>query len=137
MSTLNVDIIQSASASNVTINDDLIVTGTNNIRPYRVYTALITQVDANDPTVVIMENTIGNIVWTRTNNGIYTGYLPGEFLAAKTFLSTSGDFSINPNNQARQFFRNNDDYISILTQINGIVTDGLLLDTPIEVRIYN
>lgn len=137
MSTINVDIIQSASASNVTIDTNLVVNGDNNIRPYRVYTGLISQTGTSDPTVVIMENTIGNIVWARTTNGSYQGYLPGEFLAAKTFLLTSGDYSINPTNQARQFFRNNDDYISILTQINGIVADGLLENTPIEVRIYN
>ena len=137
MSQFNVDTISSQSAGPVTINDDLIVTGTNNIRPYKVYTGLISQTGTSNPTVVIMENTIGNIVWTRNTNGTYQGYLPGEFLAAKTFLLTSGDYAINPTNQARQFFRTSDDYIFISTQINGIIADGLLDNTPIEVRIYN
>lgn len=137
MSQINVDVIQSQSSGPVTVNDDLIVTGTNNIRPYKVYTGLISQTGTDNPAVVIMENTIGNIVWTRTANGHYQGYLPGEFLASKTFLLTSSDYSINPTNQARQFFRNSNDYISILTQINGIIADGLLENTPIEIRIYN
>lgn len=137
MSTINVDVIQSQAVGPVTINDDLIVTGTNNIRPYRVYTGLISQTGTNNPTVVIIENTLGNIVWTRNNNGIYQGYLSGQFLAAKTFLLTSSDYAINPTNQARQFFRSSDDYVSISTQINGVIADGLLDNTPIEIRIYN
>lgn len=137
MSQINVNIIQPQSGTDVTVDGNLIVTGTNNIRPYRVYTGLISQTGTSNPTVVIMENTIGNIVWTRTTNGQYQGYLPGEFLAVKTFLLTSSDYAINPTNQARQFFRSSDDYISISTQINGIIADGLLDNTPIEVRIYN
>ena len=137
MSQINVDIVNPQSGSDVTIDGNLIVTGTNNIIPYRVYTGLISQTGTNNPTVVVMENTIGNIVWTRNANGQYQGYLPGEFLAAKTFLLTSGDYAINPTNQARQFFRSSDDYVSILTQINGIIADGLLDNTPIEIRIYN
>lgn len=137
MSQLNVNDINPESGTDVTVNGNLIVTGTNNIIPYRVYTGLISQTGTSNPTVVILENTIGNIVWTRNTNGQYQGYLPGEFLAAKTFLLTSSDYAINPTNQARQFFRSSDDYISILTQINGIVADGLLDNTPIEIRVYN
>ena len=137
MSTINVNNINPATGTTVTIDGNLIVTGTNNIRPYRVYTGLISQIGTSDPTVVIIENTLGNIVWTRTNNGQYLGYLPGEFLATKTFLLTSSDYSLNPLNQARQFIRNSDDYIAILTQINGVVADGLLENTPIEVRVYD
>lgn len=137
MSQINVDIVNPQSGSDVTIDGNLIVTGTNNIIPYRVYTGLISQTGTNNPTVVVMENTIGNIVWTRNANGQYQGYLPGEFLAAKTFLLTSSDYAINPTNQARQFFRSSDDYVSISTQINGIIADGLLDNTPIEIRIYN
>lgn len=137
MSTINVNTITPSSGTTITVDGDLNVTGTNNIRPYRVYTGLISQIGTSDPTVVIFENTLGNIVWTRTNNGQYQGYLPGEFLADKTFLLTSGDYSINPLNQARQFIRTSDDYIVILTQINGVVADGLLENTPIEVRVYD
>lgn len=137
MSTINVNTITPSSGTTITVDGDLNVTGTNNIRPYRVYTGLISQIGTSDPTVVIIENTLGNIVWTRTNSGQYLGYLPGEFLATKTFLLTSSDYSLNPLNQARQFIRNSDDYIAILTQINGVVADGLLENTPIEVRVYD
>ena len=137
MSTINVNTITPSSGTTITVDGDLNVTGTNNIRPYRVYTGLISQIGTSDPTVVIIENTLGNIVWTRINNGQYLGYLPGEFLAAKTFLLTSSDYSLNPLNQARQFIRTSDDYIAILTQINGVVADGLLDNTPIEVRVYD
>lgn len=137
MSQINVDIVAPQSGSDVTVDGNLIVTGENNILPYKVYTALISQTGTDNPTVVVLHNTIGNIVWSRNSAGNYQGYLAGEFLTNKTFLITSGDFSINPTNQARQFFSNSVNAVIITTQINGFIADNLLENTPIEIRVYN
>lgn len=51
-----------------------------------VYKALISQSGTSAPTVVILENTIGAIVWTRTNIGEYFGTLANAFTLDKTFI---------------------------------------------------
>jgi len=42
-------------------------------RNYKVYKALLTQTSTGAPTATVLENNIGNIVWARTSEGIYTG----------------------------------------------------------------
>lgn len=39
MSTINVNVVAPESGTDVTISGNLIVTGENNIRPYKVYSA--------------------------------------------------------------------------------------------------
>lgn len=75
MSQINVDIITSQSAGPVTIQDDLIVTGTTNIKPYKVYVARLSQSGSTaNPDADILENTLGaTITWTRQDTGIYIG----------------------------------------------------------------
>jgi hypothetical protein len=70
---------------------DLTVTGTINgdaIVPYKKYIALISQAGTADPTVNVLENTIGDIVWTRTSSGVYQGVLFNAFIDDfKTYLT--------------------------------------------------
>lgn len=75
MSQINVDIITSQSAGPVTIQDNLIVTGTTNIKPYKVYVARLSQSGSTaNPDTDILENTLGaTITWTRQSTGIYLG----------------------------------------------------------------
>lgn len=63
----------------------------NNIVPtYKKYIATITQVGLADPVVTILENTIGDIVWTRLGVGYYEGYLLNGFPNIdKTYLMIS------------------------------------------------
>jgi len=46
---------------------------------YKKYIANISQVGTADPTVTVLENTIGEIVWTRIDAGTYHGTLAGAF----------------------------------------------------------
>lgn len=50
---------------------------------YKVYKAIMNQAGGAAPTVSIIENSIGNIVWTRTGVGSYTGTLTGAFPSGK------------------------------------------------------
>lgn len=56
---------------------------------YRIYRALLTQTGTNAPTAVVLENTIGNIVWSYDSPGVYYGTLTGAFPANKTFVTYS------------------------------------------------
>ncbi len=51
-----------------------------------VYKALISQSGTSAPTVVILENTIGAIVWTYNGIGVYRGTLNGAFPNKKTSI---------------------------------------------------
>ena len=51
----------------------------------KVYKALLTQGGSDDPTAVVLENTLGGtIIWTRNDIGKYTGTLVGAFPENKT-----------------------------------------------------
>lgn len=57
-----------------------------NILPKR-YVSLITQTGTSNPTVSVLENTLGGtVVWTRTGLGEYTATLTGVFTNAKTVI---------------------------------------------------
>ncbi len=56
-------------------------------RPYKVYTALLSQTGTSAPTAVVLENTlVGAIVWTTLGDGQYIGTLSGAFTANKTYF---------------------------------------------------
>lgn len=110
---------------------------TDQLRPYKVYTATLNQSGTSTPTSNILENSIGNIVWTRVTNGIYWGTLVGAFPENKTHLSITpssptGSYSI---------FRNSDDIIVVKTQDNGTVpftdSDDKLFNNSIRIEVYN
>lgn len=52
----------------------------------KTYTGIITQTGTATPEVQIFTNTIGNIIWTRDDVGIYTGTLNGAFPENKKLL---------------------------------------------------
>lgn len=54
--------------------------------PYKSYVAAITQEGTNNPTVIEFENSIGNVVWTRTSLGFYQATLVDGFPPAKTII---------------------------------------------------
>lgn len=135
MSQINVDIVAPESGTDVTVDGNLIVTGTNNIRPYKVYAGLISQTGTDDPTVVIMENTIGNIVWQRTAAGNYLATLTNAFVVNKTHLMV-GTLQYLYNTSCI-FARNNANILALQIQTNNIIADGILDNTSIEIRVYN
>jgi len=106
------------------------------IRPYKVYAALISQVGTSAPTVKILENTIGSIVWTRINVGEYNGTLTGVFTANKSSVSlTSNNQSTSLSGGASA----STNFVAIFSQalITGVLTDGVMLDSYVEIRVYN
>lgn len=101
---------------------------------YLIYTALLTQTGTNDPVLTILDNTIGNIVWQRTGVGLFIGTLPGAFQSGKTFPTIS-----NSTSPSYQYSFGQDSYpdsVGIITARNEVAEDGLLYETPIEIRVY-
>lgn len=106
---------------------------------YKVYTALLTTLSNDDPTAVVLENTLsGPVVWTRSAEGVYIGTLSSAFVTDKTFVFI-GTYSISNGNV--WFIKYN------LTSTNSItincydegqnLIDGLGVNVPIEIRVYN
>lgn len=107
-----------------------------NLSTTKVYRALVTQSGVADPTVVVLENTVGAIVWTRSGGGDYRATLAGAFVQSKTFLmcnagSSSSTLVALSNVLGLRWI----DVNSLsLYDVNG--SDGEPLSTPVEILVY-
>ena len=111
-----------------------------NARPYKVYTALLSQSGTNAPTATVLENALGTTAtWTRFGVGTYDLTLStGSFTGNKTTINISnGDFSTwysygNPQTNVVS--------VRIVTadrNTSNPPTDSRLSNTFIEIRVYN
>ena len=111
-------------------------------RPYKVYTALLTQSGTDAPVAIVLENTLGGeVVWSYDSVGVYVGTLSGAFDVNKTALYTSqSSDSNNDVGSVPYIFMEVDTIDDIL--VHSIVkstnaySDGLLYRTTIEIRVY-
>lgn len=104
---------------------------------YKVYTALLSQTGTNAPVATVLENTIGNIVWTRDSTGIYFGTLANAFTENKTWFSVIVNSNSTDANETLAIYWNNSSQIHVQTGIGTIGTDGRLYLNSIEIRVYN
>jgi hypothetical protein len=109
-------------------------------RPYKVYTFKFSQFGTNDPEVVVHENTIGNIVWTRSSAGTYIGTLANAFPAEKTYFTClDSTFSLYLYiNEAIDSFtveRSSDNTVPIDLS-NSLDLDDKFSSVPFEIRVY-
>jgi len=107
--------------------------------PYTTYVAMLNQSGTDAPVATVLQNTMSAaIVWSRSGQGEYTGTLAGAFTNDKTFILFSrGDIdeSIETNYlcDASNITANT---INIGTSAAGSFSDGLLVNTMIEIRVY-
>lgn len=127
----------------------------DNLRPYKVYKALLTQSGTDAPVATILENTLGNLVWSRVDDirepGLLSSYeatLEGVFEEGKTVI-------IPPTNQSS--ITSQDVFTAGVLNINSIFlisgylsynviggemnisvspSDGMLYNHHIEIRVY-
>ena len=108
-------------------------------KPYKVYTALLTQTGTDAPVATVLENTLGGtVVWSYNAVGSYIANLNGAFVEGKTaviFQYNYGDtvnasYTINTIDQAP-------DNIYLNTYDSGTPDDGLLNNDMIEIRVYD
>lgn len=107
----------------------------NFIRGYKVYSAILNQSGTNAPVATILENTIGDIVWTRNSSGTYYGTLAAAFPSAKyiTQMPISGFDSYvfdGGGGDPYWYYRNNSDSVVLLCN-----NDNILQNTPVEIRV--
>ena len=97
------------------------------------------------PTVIVLENTIGNIWFTYNDPGIYSGGIygcnsDGLFIEDKVFtIVTNLTNQIDaPTYFTTTFGYDNDSTVLLKTAIKDDYQNGLIApNTPIEIRVYN
>lgn len=107
------------------------------VKPYKVYTVLISQSSTNAPVVTtLLENTFtGTITWTRTSAGRYLGTIDTtEFTNLKTgFVITPIGIDLNYG-----MFSPSSSTVTLDTWSPSSVAfvDGQLNETFLEIRVY-
>ena len=104
-------------------------------KPYKVYTALISQTGTSAPVATVLENTLGGtVVWSRVNIGEYRGTLTGAFTASKTVVLQGGTAAFKSTNS----FPVTVDYVQVKTFNPSTLTseDSILVSYSIEIRVY-
>jgi hypothetical protein len=96
-----------------------------------IYRATMSQSSTAAPTVTVIENTIGNIIWTYSATGRYFGTLAGAFVNATFFTICLTDGFNNAG-----VYKNDDDSIGVKTTNNSFsAANGILSDTCVEIRV--
>jgi len=121
------------------------------VRPYKVYTALLSQSGTNAPVATVSENTIGNIVWSRQGQGIYHATLNNGFPEGKTVITPEYINYIGMFEESvlyvipRRNYRLNTNVIEVFTSpvqaegnqlLFGVSLDGYHNISPFEIRVY-
>jgi hypothetical protein len=105
---------------------------------YKRYIALINQTGVSAPTATVFENTIGDITFNYIGVGTYEILLTGAFLADKTWV-VGGSADINAGGgdfATLDIRRYNDDSIRLYTYDNYTISNNMLVNTAIEIRVY-
>lgn len=136
------------------------------VKPYKVYTALLTQSGTDAPVATVLENTLGgDVVWTRDGTGQYRGTLNGAFTFNKVVMTPfipgyegdadhgvflplgQGNSGIGPEFYYTMFIggigNQGEDYIK-LDIYDNLIDNTVEFDQvfgigslPIEIRVYN
>jgi len=102
----------------------------------KIYKATTNQSAGDDPTATVLKNTIGNIVWTRDDDGFYIGTLAGAFPENKTFVLVQNFYSSS--GDKIYAYRSNNDTIVIETQSAlNVGTDSILTKVSILIEVYD
>lgn len=111
-------------------------------RPYKVYTALLTQSGTDDPVATVLENTLsGTPVWTRDDVGLYACTLASEFTENKTSIICGqvmkDDYELSANYQL-VYNLNSTSIINFATWSRADIgsVDGTLSNALVEIRVY-
>ena len=104
----------------------------------KVYKALLTQSGTAAPTAVVLENTLGDIVWGYSTTGTYTATLSGAFTENKTFIlatcsfgSVDAPFIISERVSDNQIIISTSDASS-----SGVYANSSLFNASILIEVY-
>jgi hypothetical protein len=113
--------------------------------PYKVYTAKLTQTGTGNPTVTVLQNTLGSdLVWTRSNSGFYTTGTTPIIINSSGTTITCTPGAVGPNSgpiiQPSIAGAGLNSYFQINTYriVNAALpADDMLRDSFLEIRVYN
>ena len=111
------------------------------IRPYKVYTALLSQTGTNAPVATVLENTFGfTPIWQRDSSGVYFVNNTSFFDIDKTLILVTRN-TVNFDISA---YANDNDNVWIdvsqiieVSPLNVSAIENVLNNTSIEIRVYN
>lgn len=105
------------------------------LRPYKVYTALLTQTGTDAPVVDVLENTLGvNLIWTRQTAGNYITTLTNQIAPFnKTYVMFNNSA---PNEYSYVSYRSGSQ-LNVESKYQYIGVDNNLYLNSLEVRVYN
>jgi len=107
-------------------------------RPYKIYTALLTQFGSSAPFPTILENTLGFIpVWTRTGRGIYKLVIQNENDINKIFPIITLTNSLSYEYEVIKTVVGANTEMGLVSYSSGAPSDSILDFYMIEVRVYN
>lgn len=105
-------------------------------RPYKVYTALISQTGTSAPTAVVLENTLGGtVILSYVSVGTYDLTLTGGFNTNKTIVFLTKQYNSSSNIILSGSFLSTNT-VRILTSNNTALQDAQLSGASIEIRVY-
>lgn len=120
--------------------DKAFVTGiTSSISPsYLSYVAIISQVGTNDPTVTILQNTLGDtITWSRTGVGSYKGTKGTPFTHQNIYVMIGQPYGAGIGASARVSNFSGQNHVSVITFSHATGSaDDVLFSQTIEIRVY-
>ena len=104
------------------------------IRPYKVYSALLSQKSANFPATLVLENSLGgDVTWEYVTTGTYRATFAGGVNSNNTLI-----FFGTPKDSTVKIVANiiNENELRLETYDSSGLNDGLLLITSFEIRVY-
>ncbi len=109
---------------------------------YKVYTAILNQVGTAAPVAIVLENTLGfPITFSRSGVGEYfiAATPPSAFTTNKTFVMLGGSiaFDVMAGSSAYVYSGGIRIQSAVWDFYPSTPTDGYIVDTPIEIRVYN
>ena len=108
-----------------------------NTRPYKVYTALLSQSGTSAPVATVLENTLGGtVVWSRSNVGTYVATLNGAFILNKTCGFFSSNNGGNPYVSYVNISSLNSVSIQTVNSTNGTSFEAGFTNASVEIRVY-
>jgi hypothetical protein len=94
------------------------------------YRANLSQSGTNNPVATVYENTLGNIVWNRSDVGVYVGILVNGFPDGKTWANIS-----RTSFQTTTIFPEDPSTITVET-FTTVEVDGVLNKSSVEICVY-
>lgn len=136
-STIDTNITNKTTDNSITptILGNTLKTTVDNLRPFKIYRALLFQSGTDAPVVTVIENTLGGtLVWSYNDVGSYTATLTGAFILGKTAIKTPGNqLNLSSTSDFEIFSSglNNSDSIYLMSgyinMVNGITANNNVL----------